>query len=48
MDIPEMQVILGTRQNEDEENKKHNTKNCKDEQQGLHQKPGLNPGAHDR
>jgi hypothetical protein len=35
-------------QNKDKQNKKHNTKNYKDEKQRLHQKPGVNPGVHDR
>ena len=36
-------------QDEDRQSTKsqHNTENQKDEQHGLHQKPGMNPGAHE-
>jgi hypothetical protein len=35
-------------QNKNKQNKKYNTETHKDEKHGPHQKPGMNPGAHER
>jgi hypothetical protein len=44
----ERQHWVHTTQDQDKQNKKHNTDNYKDEQHEPHQIPGMNPGARER